>query len=367
MDSEQKFNNIDPFASIKKIVADSDQPKNNIENLPPEVSELMKKITSNTEQPTPNINNLPPEASELMKNILSSESQLNTNQKNNFPKSPTVSSSGLNNQIKPPPPPDFSQNQIANSPNNTQNNNTYNQIKSFLKEDVPAPKSVELNMDEKSIPLNSILRRTNPSVSLNNIMNAAPSVQTDSARKLYTNHLLRKTNPELNINSQEVNNFVNYNSSPKASPVNKPPGPLPPLPPPPPPPPSDSQAVSTKSYIVNEFGSIFGIQIGKTTKKEVIEIMKAKSNINNLNITDETLKYNDIGINFHFAIGNLDEISFYYPFEGQTSKGLKIGDNIKKAIEIYGYPNIKTGSGAIWGKISLFLNDDIVTTIRLKV
>lgn len=153
-------------------------------------------------------------------------------------------------------------------------------------------------------------------------------------------------------------------------------GQLPKMPPPPPPsvapqPPAavipENNDFPQRDVIIDEAGSIFGIKINQSKRKDIIEIMKTKSKVNNFGNDHTILKYDDVGINFHLGdSGFLQEITFSYPFEGATSKGLKIFDSINQAIKIYGQPRIRTQSGAMWDKISIFLTDDTIITIRLR-
>jgi hypothetical protein len=130
----------------------------------------------------------------------------------------------------------------------------------------------------------------------------------------------------------------------------------------PPPPPKDNDAL-----IINEAGSIFGLQVNSTTRKEVIERMTKLSKIKITSPMESIFKYDDLGIAFYFGEGGtLQEITFSYPFAGETSKGLRIEDPIKKAIDIYGPPKMKTPAGAIWDKFAVFIKDYLVTTIRLR-
>ncbi len=134
-----------------------------------------------------------------------------------------------------------------------------------------------------------------------------------------------------------------------------------------PPPPPLKAKTNNNEKIINEEGSIFGLQVNVTNRKEVLERMKGVSKINITNPGESIFKYDDLGIVFYFGEGgNLQEITFSYPFDGSTSKGLKLEESVNKAIQIYGQPKMKTNAGAIWNKFAVFLKDDIVTTIRLR-
>jgi hypothetical protein len=144
----------------------------------------------------------------------------------------------------------------------------------------------------------------------------------------------------------------------------------PPAPPPPPPrspaPPPPPKMTEKNEFAIDERGAIFGLQINKAKRKDIIEVMKSKSKVNNSSSDHSTLKYEDVGINFYLESGILQEITFSYPFEGATVKGLQIFDTINRAIELYGQPKMRTPGGAIWENMALFLKDDTVTTIRIR-
>ncbi len=137
---------------------------------------------------------------------------------------------------------------------------------------------------------------------------------------------------------------------------------IPPPPPinPPPPPKEDA-----KDTVIDEVGAVFGLQINHSKKVDVITKMKKKNK--NCQIEENFIKFDDLGITFYFdQLGILDEITFSYPFLGSTKKGLRIQDDVEKAINLYGKPKMRTFSGVIWSKVAVFLNDDQVTTIRLR-
>ena len=54
-------------------------------------------------------------------------------------------------------------------------------------------------------------------------------------------------------------------------------------------------------------------------------------------------------------------------FVGQTSKGLRIGDTIEKAVQIYGKPDSKSSMHLKWDKLVIYTLENIVTNLRLKM
>ena len=165
------------------------------------------------------------------------------------------------------------------------------------------------------------------------------------------------------INLQETLSEISSDTVKKINIIPPPPKLFVPPPPPinPPPPPKED----AKDTIIDEVGSVFGLQINHSKKMEVITKMKKKNK--NGQIEDKFVKFDELGITFYFdELGILDEITFSYPFLGATKKGLRIQDDVEKAISLYGKPKMRTFSGVIWSKVAVFLNDDQVTTIRLR-
>ncbi|MFN4150857.1 MAG: hypothetical protein ACK4IX_07920, partial [Candidatus Sericytochromatia bacterium] len=63
----------------------------------------------------------------------------------------------------------------------------------------------------------------------------------------------------------------------------------------------------------------------------------------------------------------VSEMRFGKLYKGKTSKGIKIGDELKKGIDVYGKPDVFTLKGAIWKNIALFSSDgNIITSIRIR-
>lgn len=111
--------------------------------------------------------------------------------------------------------------------------------------------------------------------------------------------------------------------------------------------------------------SIYGIELGAITRNEIIKAMK---DFNDLSVGEnrKDLKYKDAGVSFHFS-GNdiLSEINIFNP-EWQTLKGLKIGDSLNKAIELYGQPRMKSPKWSMWENLSVFIEDGLIKSIRLQ-
>ena len=112
---------------------------------------------------------------------------------------------------------------------------------------------------------------------------------------------------------------------------------------------------------------LFGLQVSTSNKEDVIKTMKEKSSITIEDITLNKFVYDDIGIVFHFNKNAfIDSITIIFPSKEATVKGLKIDDNMDKAIELYGHPSMRTTSAARWKNLSVFLNDNVITSLRLK-
>jgi len=122
-----------------------------------------------------------------------------------------------------------------------------------------------------------------------------------------------------------------------------------------------------EKFIVYEEGIAFGIVIGKTNKTEVNLMMKDLSKIEYSDFDEELIAfYNDI----HLTVLYNDEMivremQFGSKYRGSTFKGLKTGDHIEKAIELYGQPKMKSIRGALWNKFGIFCENNFITSIRL--
>jgi len=115
--------------------------------------------------------------------------------------------------------------------------------------------------------------------------------------------------------------------------------------------------------------SVLDLFVNLSTKKNVINTLKTLSNINYDNSNESIFYYTDIGLTFFFDEDDIiTEIEAGEKYLHPTTKGLKIGDSILKAIEIYGNPKMKSAKGAIWEHFSVILRDksDEISLIRLK-
>lgn len=122
-----------------------------------------------------------------------------------------------------------------------------------------------------------------------------------------------------------------------------------------------------EKFTIYEQGVSFGIVIGKSTKTEVNEILKEVSKISYENDDNELIAfYNDIYLTVLYNDEMIvREMQFGNKFKGLTAKGLKAGDHIDKAIEIYGQPKMKSVRGALWNKFGVFCENNFITSIRL--
>ena len=113
--------------------------------------------------------------------------------------------------------------------------------------------------------------------------------------------------------------------------------------------------------------SLFGIKVGETKKSEAFNIIRYR-------LREET-HYNreamfqsfpEIGVSLYFSDTDIvEEIMITKPFTGTTTKGLRIGDHMEKAVKYHGEPKIRSLVSAFWGKFSVFIKDEIVESIKL--
>lgn len=122
-----------------------------------------------------------------------------------------------------------------------------------------------------------------------------------------------------------------------------------------------------EKYTIYEQGIAFGIIVNKTTKSEVNIIMKEISKINYADDDNELIAfYNDIYVTVLYNDEMIvREIQFGNKYRGETTKGLRAGDHIDKAIELYGQPKMKSVRGALWNKFGVFCENNFITSIRL--
>jgi hypothetical protein len=130
----------------------------------------------------------------------------------------------------------------------------------------------------------------------------------------------------------------------------------------------DEKTSLIKSFYIHEEGIFLGIIIGITSKEEVIKILDEYSSIKfDINIVGSALFYDDISVNFYFDQTDIvSELDFGIGFRGATSKGLRMGDPLDKAIEIYGPPRMKTSIGAIWDNMKIFSDNFLITGIKIR-
>ena len=123
-----------------------------------------------------------------------------------------------------------------------------------------------------------------------------------------------------------------------------------------------------KKFTIYEAGIAFGIIVGKTKKNEVVELMKAYSKVNfEANDSSLMFTYEDISFIVFFDDDNtVVELNFAQDYKGSTEKGLRVGDTIDKAIEIYGQPRMKSPRGAIWDKFGVFSKNNLIVSIRIQ-
>jgi hypothetical protein len=126
--------------------------------------------------------------------------------------------------------------------------------------------------------------------------------------------------------------------------------------------------ISTGKFFIYEDGTFLGMTIGKTSRDQVLKIMQQYSSVNYMSLYNSSAyNYTDLGISIRFnEAGIVQEINIGKGFSGQTSKGLRMGDSIYDAFNIYGKPQVKLPQGAVWGRFAVFSDDDLITSIRLS-
>ncbi|MEK7432496.1 MAG: hypothetical protein AABZ74_05130 [Cyanobacteriota bacterium] len=122
-----------------------------------------------------------------------------------------------------------------------------------------------------------------------------------------------------------------------------------------------------RSMQISEEGVFLGIILNLTKKSEAIEILnkQCKTQFSH-DYDDNIISYELDGINMYIEEDLVLQLEFKRGFEGSTVKGLKIGDNVEKALELYGKPVMKTPKGAVWKNFKVFYEKDIIHSIKIQ-
>jgi hypothetical protein len=133
-----------------------------------------------------------------------------------------------------------------------------------------------------------------------------------------------------------------------------------------------NQIASVDRYQIDiENSTLTGLTLNKSTKTDVINEMKSMSKIDyNNNFQEAIFYYTDAGISFFFDENNvISEVEIDSKYKKTTTMGLKIGDPLERAIELYGTPRMKSAKGAIWNRFSILMEDrqNAIRLIRLKI
>ena len=129
-----------------------------------------------------------------------------------------------------------------------------------------------------------------------------------------------------------------------------------------------SQQNFARRFDVFETGTFLDIKIGKTNKEQVYNIMSEYCSDLDYKKFMSSKEYNFKELYFSVIFnesGNVREINISKGFSGQTSKGLRLGDDIYKAFDTYGKPTHTLYRGIVWDKFSIFYDDNGIHTFRL--
>jgi DNA-binding response OmpR family regulator len=128
-----------------------------------------------------------------------------------------------------------------------------------------------------------------------------------------------------------------------------------------------SQKKFNELVIGERLGEFAGIIAGETSKDEALRLLRYyKKEPSVLRSDVHTLVYSDFGLTIQMDAQNrVEEMSFDHTFCGRTSRGVRIGDDIHKAVLIYGKPRFSDQSFAVWNRISFFCASGVITSISL--
>lgn len=133
--------------------------------------------------------------------------------------------------------------------------------------------------------------------------------------------------------------------------------------------PGKEQQSDKELYTIHESGRVLNIIIGGSTPEEVHYIMeKYSKSKGETKYSRNILSYEDISVNILFDHNRrVKEINLGINFPGETEKGLKIGDSLKKAIDIYGAPQYSSDKSLVWAGFAVFFEkDETISVIRLR-
>lgn len=126
-----------------------------------------------------------------------------------------------------------------------------------------------------------------------------------------------------------------------------------------------NKATNNKLDEINK--SVYGICINKTRKDFIENLLDNMQDKEGVTIENFSIELKKMGLTIFFSSENIvKELVVMSPFRGETLKGLKIGDDITKAIELYGQPKIRSLVSAFWSNFSVFLKDEIISSIKLR-
>lgn len=124
-------------------------------------------------------------------------------------------------------------------------------------------------------------------------------------------------------------------------------------------------------FIIDEMsGSALGITLGRTSKSEVISILKKYSNNStNAGNMGKKITYDDISLTIVFNDQKIVKgLTFGKNYKGLTTKGIKVGDKMDLAIYLYGEPQYKTAYSCVWQEMAVFCDEpNIISSIRLQI
>lgn len=122
------------------------------------------------------------------------------------------------------------------------------------------------------------------------------------------------------------------------------------------------------SLINEKEKTVFGIKVGNTSKIDAYKSLRYRLREEvHFNRNSLFQAFPEIGVSLYFSDEELvEEIVITKPFSGTTSKGLRIGDSMEKAVNYHGEPKIRSLVSAFWGDFSVSIKDETVESIKLR-
>jgi len=123
--------------------------------------------------------------------------------------------------------------------------------------------------------------------------------------------------------------------------------------------------IQAQDFTLYETGQVMGIHLGKTLKDQAVQLLEKYSV--EVSVSPKMILVKELTLSIFFEDDCATEINIGSLYPGETSKGLKIGNTVDKAVTLYGPPKLSSNKGVLWESISVFSQDGAsINSIRLS-